>query len=61
VEDFSLQLFVLLLLILATSNDRVIELFRNLGGRGPGGPQHPLPIASRREVSPKFRTDNERP
>ena len=37
----------LLVVILGLSSDRVIELFRNLGGRGgPGGPQHPLSVCS---------------
>ena len=40
------QWLALLVVILGLSSDRVIELFRNVGGRGPGGPQHPLPISS---------------
>lgn len=33
-----LSLLVLLVVILGTSSNRLIEVFRNLGGRGPGGP-----------------------
>lgn len=41
-----LQWAALLVVILGLSSNRLIELFRNLGGRGPGGPQHPLPVSS---------------
>ena len=45
----SLQWLALLMVILGLSSNRVIELFRDLGGRGQGGPQHPLPVSSPRE------------
>jgi hypothetical protein len=38
------QWIALLVVIVGLSSKQVIELFRNLGGRGPGGPQHPLPV-----------------
>jgi hypothetical protein len=48
VGDFTLQLLALLVVIFGLRSNRLIEFVRNLGGigRGPGGPQHPLPISN---------------